>query len=428
MRIFLTGASGFIGGHILRTLSARGHAVTALVRGTGAARIRDLALPGVEVFEGEFTRPADWSTRVAGHDAVVNAVGIIRQTPRATFQAVHADAPIALFEAAAAGGVGRIVQISALGADDAATTQYHLTKRAADRRLAGLGVPYVVLRPSVVYGPGDHSMAFFASLAALPVTAVPGDGNYRLHPLHVEDLVRAVVLSLERPPPAGLTVDVGGGRPVTFRGLLDTLARRMGRRGCRVVGVPWSVMRAVATFTDALGAGPISGDELSMLRRENFADNTAFVNAFGFEPVGLEAGLARRGLGPDEARAALLQHVRVPLRLSVAFIWLATGIICTAVPAAREEGFRILEERLGLTSPLADLAVYGTCGLEIVLGLATAAGIAVRLCGAVQLGLIAAFTAIATATVPELWWHPAGPLTKNIPIIGATLAMMAMED
>ena len=68
--------------------------------------------------------------------------------------------------------------MSAIGADEGAVSRFHHSKRAADRGLAALGVPYVVLRPSLVYGPGDHSMDFFARLVALPVTPVPGDGRY----------------------------------------------------------------------------------------------------------------------------------------------------------------------------------------------------------------------------------------------------------
>jgi len=92
-------------------------------------------------------------------------------------------------QAAAQAGVRKIVQLSALGAEAGAKSRYQRTKAAADARLAELGVPYVVLRPSVVYGPGDHSMTYFLSLAALPVTPVPGDGQYRLQPVHVDDVV-----------------------------------------------------------------------------------------------------------------------------------------------------------------------------------------------------------------------------------------------
>jgi len=200
-----------------------------------------------------------------------------------TFAAVQTEAPGALFRAAARAGARQLVQISALGADAGVRTPFLLTKRAADELALGLGVPAVVLRPSVVYGPGDHSMAFFRRLAALPVTPVPGDGRYRLQPVHVDDLVRAVVLACARPGRHG-AFDLGGGTVLTFNALLHALARHRGRRRARLLHVPWPLMRLVARLTDLAGRGPITTDELTMLRRGSVADNGPFVATFGFAP------------------------------------------------------------------------------------------------------------------------------------------------
>lgn len=427
MRIFLTGATGFIGGHVLHALLAAGHTVTCLARGTGATRLRHAGYPGVAVAEAPFQAATDWPALVAGHDAVVNCVGIIRETAGGSFEEIHTHAPVALFEAAAAVGVRKVVQVSALGADEGATTAYHLSKRDADRRLMELGVPYVVLRPSLVYGPGDHSMTFFQSLAALPVTPVPGDGQSQLQPLHVEDLARAVVQAVQREDLRNLTLDLGGADTLSFDALLDTLARRLGKRRALKLHVPLPMMRLAATMTDALGGhGPISSDELSMLQRGNHGDNGPFIQAFGFAPVGLETGLARTPLSQADRWAALLTLLRVPLRFSVAFIWIATGIV-SAFLHSTENSLTLLA-RTGLTGNLALAALYGICLFEIVLGLATAVGWRVRLLGTVQVALMLFFMAVLTVTQPDLWTDPFGPLTKNIPLLGATLAMMALEE
>jgi uncharacterized protein YbjT (DUF2867 family) len=426
MRVFLTGATGFIGGAILRALAERGHQVTCLARSHGAQQIDAQAWPHVRTVGGEFTRPESWLNHVPGHDVVVNTVGIIRETPGSSFETVHTHAPIALFEAAQRAGVRKIVQISALGADAGAQSRYHLSKRAADQSLASLGVPYVVLRPSIVYGPQDHSMTFFLSLAALPITPVPGDGQFRLQPVHLDDVVRAVVLAVERDDLKDLTVDVGGREQISFDALLDELARRLGKRQARKLHVPNGVMRVAAAVTDALGGrGPITGEELGMLRRGNCGDNRPFVEHFGFEPVSFAAGIARKPLSEADRWHARLTHVRLPLRWSVAFIWLVTGLISIFV--SRERGFELLAQ-VGITGVLANLALYGTATLEIALGLATAVGWRVRLMGCVQILLMCGFMAILTARMPALWLDPFGPLTKNIPLIGATLAMMALEE
>jgi NADH dehydrogenase len=294
MRIFLTGATGFIGGHILRALLARGHQVTCLVRPGSRARLP--AHANVQPLPGTWVQPASWVGAVAGHDAVINSIGIIRERRGASFAAVHTVAPLALFAAAADARVSKIVQISALGADEQARSRYHRSKRVADRRLAELGVPSVVLRPSIVYGPGDHSMRLFARLAALPITPVPGDGQYRLQPVHVNDLARAVVAAVERTDLHTLTVDVGGAQALTFAAILDMLARQQGKRsGAHILPIPWPLMRLVAALTDLLGVGPITGEELGMLRRGNTADIAPFVAAFGCVPLAFAEGIRVRG-------------------------------------------------------------------------------------------------------------------------------------
>jgi uncharacterized protein YbjT (DUF2867 family) len=296
--IFLAGATGFIGGHILRTLSMQGYEVTCLVRPASyrptTARQPLEALPGVRVVEGEWTRPESWLASVSGNEMVINAVGIIRESRLASFAQVHTTSAIALFETAAKTGASKIVQISALGADKLAHSRFHRTKLAADQYLARLGVPHVILRPSLVYGPGDHSMAFFSRLARLPVTPVPGDGCYRVQPLHVRDLVRAVLFALQRPDLSAVVADIGGGEVLTFNEMLDLLARKSGKsRGVRRVHIPWRLMSLVALATDLLaGHGPITTDELNMLKRENFTSHPAqFVELFGFNPLPFSIGV-----------------------------------------------------------------------------------------------------------------------------------------
>jgi uncharacterized protein YbjT (DUF2867 family) len=427
MRIFLTGATGFIGGHLLRALAERGHAVTCLARGCGARRLEAMALPGVRVVRGELTRPAEWLSAVAGHEGVINTAGIIRETRESRFAAVHTDVPNALFEAAARSGARKIVQLSALGADPKAESGFLRSKGAADHRLSEMGGSYVILRPSFVCGPGDHSMTFFLSLAALPLTPIPGDGQYRVQPVHVDDLVHALVQAVERDELTGLAVDLGGRDPLTFDGMMDVLARWLGKpNGARKLHVPRTLMRAVAAITGALGGrGPISREELSLLEQGNVADNGPFIRDFGFEPLAFEVGMARRPHLEETVWHARLTHLRVPLRLSIAFLWLWTGFV-SAFVYPEWESLAMLA-RVGITGPVAPLILYGISLFEIALAVATAAGYRIRLVGTIQLALVLAFTAILTAFMPEFWWHPFGPLSKNASLITATLVMIALE-
>lgn len=286
MKIFLAGGTGFIGGHLLESLLAKGHEITALVRPSAHPRPEH---PGVTWLPGEWLAPEAWLPALVGHQAVVHAVGLIRERGKATFGAVQTEVPIRLHAAARDLGVSTVVQISALGADDNAPTRFLRTKYAADENLSHSGLRHLILRPSFVYGPGDHSMAFFERLAHLPVVPLPEGGRMRVQPLHVQDLVRAVLVWIEGDQPSG-TFDLGGGEAMAFREVLSLL------RGSspRSVKVPDWAMNLVARLTDLLGRGPITRDELHMLRLGSTCDNSPFIQAFGFEPLPFSRGLALR--------------------------------------------------------------------------------------------------------------------------------------
>ncbi|HET6330443.1 MAG TPA: NAD(P)H-binding protein [Holophagaceae bacterium] len=286
MKVFLTGGTGFIGGHLLEGLCASGHDVTALVRPSTRPHPER---PGVTWLEGDWMTPETWLPSLAGHQVIVNAVGLIRETGAATFEAVQAKVPIRLHAAAQEHGISSILQISALGAADGAPTPFLRTKRSADQNLERSGIRHLILRPSFVYGPGDHSMAFFERLTHLPLVPLPEGGAMRIQPLYVRDLVRAAQVWLESDQPSG-TFDLGGAEAQTFRQVLDRLA------GGHIRGVlvpPWA-MNLVAHATDLIGRGPITRDELRMLRLGSTCDNAPFIRAFGFEPLPFSRGLALR--------------------------------------------------------------------------------------------------------------------------------------
>ncbi|MEZ5448123.1 MAG: NAD(P)H-binding protein [Thiolinea sp.] len=169
MHVFLTGASGFIGSHLQQALQVAGHEVRAATRSQG--------------FDfGRMLTEADWYPHLSGMEVVINTVGIIAEVGDQRFDAVHHLAPAALFRASMQAGVKRVIQVSALGADEQAFTPYQLSKRAADEVLRDLPLDWFVLRPSLVYGRGGKSSALFHRMAALPCclwSAMAGRGYSR---------------------------------------------------------------------------------------------------------------------------------------------------------------------------------------------------------------------------------------------------------
>jgi uncharacterized protein YbjT (DUF2867 family) len=243
MRILVTGATGFIGGAVVDALIARGHVPVPAVRDVAAARRR---WPGLDVLQCDFMRDTvarAWHPRLAGIDAVVNAVGILRESRGATFAALHSATPRALFGACADAGVHRVVQVSALGADAGATTAYHLSKREADEALLALPLQGVVIQPSVVFAPQGASAGAFLAMASLPLLALPGGGMQRLAPVHLDDVIEAIVRALEAESPPS-RIEAVGPACLPMRDYLDALRRQLGGGALRVLPVPMPLVPA----------------------------------------------------------------------------------------------------------------------------------------------------------------------------------------
>ena len=223
--VLVLGASGFIGEHLARALEAEGHDVVCGMR-RPSDRMQGCRSVAIDYMRDHAV--TDWLPRLKGVDVVINAVGILRETRSATFAALHVDAPIALFQACAEVRVGKIVQISALGADAQAVSRYHLSKKRADDALATSPIPWVVVQPSFVFGPGGRSAALFLELAALPVIPLPGDGRQCVQPVHIDDLTAAVLTVVRSSDFDGERIPVVGPHPTTLREFLAKLRRGLG--------------------------------------------------------------------------------------------------------------------------------------------------------------------------------------------------------
>lgn len=233
MKIVLAGASGFIGSNLMTVLHRSGHEVVALSRRHGV----DVA--GMRSAD-------DWMPWVERADAAINVVGIIGETHTQRFDALHTVAPKAYFDACRRAGVRRVIQISALGADDTAFSAYHLSKKAADDHLRSLDLDGFVLRPAMVYGRGGASAELFKWLARLPVLPVISDGRQSLQPVHVADVV-ATVLACLAAPRTRLTLDIVGNETITFVEWLQRLRQAQGRARAPVLPLPvWLVMAGVS--------------------------------------------------------------------------------------------------------------------------------------------------------------------------------------
>lgn len=425
MNILITGGGGFIGSHLMRALLSRGHRITACVRDPRRAT-RDFRGPTYIACDfRRDTQPAVWHPRLAGIDVVINAVGIIRETGSQSFDALHRDAPIALFQAAADCGVGRVIQISALGADDTAHSHYYLSKRAADDYLARLPLAGAILRPSIVYGPGARSMALFRALAALPFTPLVGDGRQRVQPIHVDDLVRAVTLCVESDPPIRGRIDLPGAEPVTMLELLARLRHWLGLGRVRPLFVPYPIALRMAACGGFLGDAPVGREAVEMLQWGNTGDPTICSERLGFLPRSLTQGLAESVATQAERWHAGLYFLRPLLRITIALVWITAGVTSAFLYPLRES-YALLAQ-VGIVGATAQVTLYAAAALDLLLGLAILFRCRLRTAAYAQVVIMLGYSLIISVALPEFWLHPFGPVSKNLPLLAGTLVMLVME-
>ena len=290
MKIFLTGASGFVGSHLLLRLLRDGHEVRALVRRTGA--IGRTELGNVEELKGDILSP-DLTRAVAGCDALINLVGIICERGAQTFAAVHHLGTRNLVAAARRTGVGRFVQMSALGARPQNATAYQTTKFAAEEEVRSGGIPWVVLRPSLIFGSGSAFIRQMRKgMRSIPlIRPVAGTGDYRFRPIHVTDVAECFAQSLTNPEATGKTIDLVGGEELTLNQIADEIA------GCldikkTAVHVPMPIMRLAAmTFSMMPITPPVTSVQLQMLEEGSTADPGPMKRVFAIEPRGFRSDL-----------------------------------------------------------------------------------------------------------------------------------------
>ena len=286
MKVLIAGATGFVGSNLVSELAAAGHDIVVFAR------------PGSNFYgpqaSGIKTIMADPSKSLEiildGVEAVINSIGIIREFPskEITFKKVHIDITRNLVDSAVKNKIPRFLQISALGVNSDGKTGYQISKYKAEQLIINSSLVYTIFRPSMLFGPGDKSINFFADLIKrLPLVPVIGDGQYRLQPLFIEDLCRALAASLKRPDFNHKIVELGGPDIFTYDSMLDTLGAAMGRKSVPKIHLPVSPMRLAACLLGGFKSFPLSNEQITMLLEENFVERGSFETQFGFAPARL---------------------------------------------------------------------------------------------------------------------------------------------
>ena len=428
MRILLTGASGFIGQHLLQALLADGHQVVCAVR-----KAWNSTDPRVTTIHADFandTEKSTWLARLSGIDAVINTVGIFRENGSQSFARLHTETPRALFAACAESqGVQAVIQLSALGADREAQTRYHLSKKAADDYLASLPVRAWIVQPSLVYGRDGASARAFRSVASMPFTLRFGSAPQLVQPIHIDDLVAAIAGLLKNrlasPPEQGgaVRVPLVGPEAMPFTDYLAALRKAMGMGRLHVLPLPGALARLAARAGRFLPGALLDEDALSMLDRGNTGDPSTTTRLLGHPPRPVSAFIT----DPEAERTrAKLDWLLPVLRYSIAAVWILTAIVSFGLYPV-EDSYALLA-RSSIPQPLQPLMLYGAASFDLLLGLGILFLARRRWLWLAQLALIGFYTVFIALKLPEFLLHPYGPLSKNLPMLAGIWLLYEVEE
>jgi nucleoside-diphosphate-sugar epimerase len=291
MKILVTGAAGFIGVRLVHRLLNDGHEVVALVR-TPRGELK-LPRPGLSVVRGDMTDRDSLERAVQGCRVVVHLANATAVTDWDRARAINVGGTRSLLEAAKRAGVERVIFTSTLSALREQRGPYGQTKLEAEVAVRQSGLPFVILRPSLVYG--AHGIGLVANLAAylrgLPVVPVIGDGRIELDPIHLNDVNEIVVQCLTRDDVLGKAYDLLGPDRVTFDQFLDRLSAEIGVKKPYVHLPGGPMLLAARVATRLLAKPPITEDNVLGLTSPARIDRESAFRDFPIRWTKLDEGL-----------------------------------------------------------------------------------------------------------------------------------------
>ncbi len=290
------GGSGFVGSQVVRALAKRGWRLRVAVRRPGHAyRLPMLGDVGqIEIVQANLRDRDSVARALDGAQAVVNTVGVLYESGRQRFAALHLDGAATVAAEAATAGAKALVHISAIGADKASSAVYFRTKAAGEAAVVAAFPSASILRPAVIFGPEDSFFNRFAAMAMIsPALPLIGGGAGRFQPVYVGDVAAAVAKILAGAPSGSRTFELGGPAVYTFRELMALMLREIGRSRL-LLPIPMPLARVLGAVGDAMAffslPPPITTDQASMTRTDCVVSQGALgLAALGVEPNAIEA-------------------------------------------------------------------------------------------------------------------------------------------
>lgn len=293
MTVLMTGATGFVGRHLVDALTRAGKPVRALVRQPSNGTARWLRGRSVEVVPGDVTDEGSIVRAASGAEALIHLVAVIQQRRGATFAEINYRGTLHALDAARRAEVRRFVHLSALGADPASPYPYLRSKGLAEEAVRQSGLAYTIFRPSVIFGEGDEFVRMLAALVkALPIVPIVGTGQSVFQPIWVGDVAAAILRALDDAATPGGTYDLGGPEQLTYAEILRVVESTLGARRLDL-HLSIAVMRPIASLmARLLPHPPVTPGMLALLAVPNETNHSATAALAGHPPRPLQGNIA----------------------------------------------------------------------------------------------------------------------------------------
>ncbi|MFC3051354.1 NAD-dependent epimerase/dehydratase family protein [Kordiimonas pumila] len=242
--IALTGATGFLGGHVLNALVTAGYQIKALTRK------RQPSTPNVEWVHGALSEQESLLNLCEGADVLIHLAGLTKALNRDAFFDVNVAGSLSLFDCAAAQNIKQVIHISSLAAREPRLSHYGASKAGTELLLTARKWPFswTILRPPAIYGPGDKEILKLLKATKFGILPAPGNKNNRFSMIHAADLAAAIVALIEEPHRAQiLEIDDGKSRGYQLKDVAEALTFD-GKKTPKVFSLPFAILGTVGVI------------------------------------------------------------------------------------------------------------------------------------------------------------------------------------
>lgn len=295
--ICIFGGSGFLGKNITQDLARKGYRIKIATRiPESAYELKSYGTIGqITPVACNYNEEASIQNAVKGCYAVINLVGILYEKGKSKFKKAHIEVPETIAKCCASENVHRFIHISALGIENS-SSKYAKSKLQGEEAIKAHFPDVTILRPSVVFGPGDSFFNMFAKLSVfLPALPLIGGGKTKFQPVYVGDIAEAVTNIIEDKNGdfSGKTYHLGGPEVVSFKEIYEILFAET-RRSCALVSIPWPLAKIQGAFMGLLPKPPLTLDQVKSLKFDNIVKgNVLTLEDLGVNPTAMKTILPR---------------------------------------------------------------------------------------------------------------------------------------